>query len=74
MVHLASRVIGWIAYRVDVVRCLEASGEVPVVIDRLAVFAPLEDDGKEEMERYCHEQLATSIATVDKDSGNVQET
>ena len=60
-------------YQSDVAHWLETSTDIPWVIGRLAAFAPLEDGGKDEIELYCREQLATRITEVVNDSSYIQE-
>ncbi len=61
------------SYKQEIASWLATSGEVKEVVDRLCAYAPLEDGGETEIEKFCRELLANEISRVVADDKFIQE-
>ena len=63
----------WVSkYKNEVANWLASSDEVPWVIKRFIVFAPLEDGGEKDVEDYCRHSLANQISAAVLDDRFIQ--
>jgi DEAD/DEAH box helicase domain-containing protein len=59
-------------YKTQIKSWLETSLEVNEVINRLSVFAPMQDGGKAEIEHYCRQQLCDLVSNIASDDRFIQ--